>query len=131
MPSDKLTLLHVSDLKFHRNVCNLGNSVCCDDLNNPLLPSSSMMLLGRTQCPQYFLDAHTACLPFSPRLYASINWRDRFENFCIIANGMDSSAMMVFSSKRSSQDVLRFLFLHTLFFFELYFELYLIGTTIS
>jgi len=28
-------------------------------------------------------------------------------------------------------NVLRFLFLHTLFFFELYFELYLIGTTIS
>ena len=27
--------------------------------------------------------------------------------------------------------VLRFLFLHTLFFFELYFEPYLIGTTIS
>ena len=27
--------------------------------------------------------------------------------------------------------LLRFLFLHTLFFFELYFELYLIGTTIS
>ena len=27
--------------------------------------------------------------------------------------------------------LLRFLFLHTLFFFELYFEPYLIGTTIS
>ena len=27
--------------------------------------------------------------------------------------------------------LLRFLFLHTLFFFELYFESYLIGTTIS
>jgi len=31
----------------------------------------------------------------------------------------------------SSLPVLRFLFLHTLFFFELYFESYLIGTTIS
>ena len=31
----------------------------------------------------------------------------------------------------NSLPLLRFLFLHTLFFFELYFELYLIGTTIS
>jgi len=30
-----------------------------------------------------------------------------------------------------AESVLRFLFLHTLFFFELYFEHYLIGTTIS
>jgi len=33
--------------------------------------------------------------------------------------------------KHMSKELLRFLFLHTLFFFEPYFEPYLIGTTIS
>jgi hypothetical protein len=35
---------------------------------------------GSTRCPRYFLNAHAACLPSRPFLYASINHRDHIEN---------------------------------------------------
>jgi hypothetical protein len=39
-----------------------------------------MRLSGSTRWPLYFLAAQAACLPLSPRAYASINRRERLAN---------------------------------------------------
>ena len=39
-----------------------------------------MRLSGSTRWPLYFLAAHAACRPLSPRAYASINRRERLAN---------------------------------------------------
>ena len=54
-----------------------------------------MMSMGRTRCPRYFLEAHAACRPLRPRLYASMNRNDRLANFRIMDNGIDSIAKIV------------------------------------
>ena len=43
----------------------------------------------------------------------------------------DDGRLTIVQCHHYHRPLLRFLFLHTLFFFELYFESYLIGTTIS
>lgn len=58
--------------------------------------SSSNMLVGNTQWPWYLRDAHTACFPFNPFSYASINCRERVANFFIIIRGMLANANRMF-----------------------------------
>lgn len=44
--------------------------------------------LGSTRCPWYRFDAHTACAPFNPLEYASMNRAERLAYLVSLKSGL-------------------------------------------